>query len=1800
MNTRRVLPLVAIAFVAVTSLFFFSCGGDKIAVTSRNFKDEVQRFQNLQFTFDTPLIADSLTGSWDTTAYLEFTPKLEGRFRWNSPVDLEFSPVRGFKASSDYKVALTQALLRYAKGKSLPDEKEFSFHTPYLRLEAANGFWAKSAAGGVELRVQMNFSESVNAPDVEKLFSAAVDGSAVKFTVPEQATSGQITVALAGLAELPPGTPTITLKVGKGLGCFESDRVSSEPMEVSLPLPPRDRIQVATVSSGFDGSDAMIMVTTSQTVENTDIRSLVSVMPVVDGIRVEPQEQGFIVKGNFTVGSTYEIAVSGRLIGVVGGEMRDDYKQFVQFGEMQPSIEFTDKRAVYLTSKGEKNIGIKIASVPKITVKIAKIYENNILSFLRAGGGWYDEENNEDYSNYDWIDPEYYGDVIEEKEIETKNLPKEGNFRTLKMDFNDKTMFKGIYLVKVRSNDEEYLSAAKVIAISDIGLIAKETDDEIMVFANSLLDATPLGGVTVQLVSSNNQQVYKTTTGPDGIALFKNIKTKAPGFKVRLITAQTAKEFTYLNFDKSRVETSRFDVGGRYDNATGYQAFLYGDRNIYRPGETIHLSGILRDDGWNPAANIPVKLKLLLPNGKEYRANRYTLNEQGSFETAIDLPAGIVTGTYTAELYSANDVLLTSQYISVEEFMPDRISVNFTTDKEQYAIGGTVDVALRAMNLFGPPAANRNYEMEFSLVRKQFLPKNFANYDFDVTSANNPEFEKITRSSKTDGEGNAKESFQIPTEYANMGLLSGRVFATVFDETGRPVNRSRQFDIVTQPVFFGIRRFDTYVSTRRQLDINLVGVDGKGNGHSGAEANVQIVKFVWQNVVERDGSYYRSISQKQEQILSDRTMTIGGGGAIFGFTPQMSGEYEIRVFRPGAAQYVSRKFYAYGWGMTESSSFEVNKEGQVDIELDKPQYNLGEKANVLFKTPFAGKLLITVERNRVVDRFILQTDKRSAVLALPIKEEYLPNVYITATLFRPVDDGTMPLTVATGFTPVYVIKPSSKLPVSIAVAEKSRSNTKQTITIKAGGEANTFVTVAVVDEGILQLKDFKTPDPHGFFYAKRALEVRSYNVYPFIFPERSRRRSSAGGDGYDLSKRVNPFTSKRAKLIALWSGILKTGGGGEVKFTVDIPQFSGALRVMAVAYKNKSFGSAEKRITVADPMVISSALPRFCSPRDTLLIPVTITNTTAKQGQANAGITISGPLTVVGAAQQSTSVRANSEAQVMFKAVAKPSAGIANVTISVAAFGENFTEKTELSVRPAAGLLKTSGSGVVQPGQTANVAITAPYIPGSMEAKLIVGRSPLVQFTKNLRELVEYPYGCVEQTISTAFPQIYYADLAKAFMDTKSVPYNPGYNVQQAIRKVESMQLYNGAVSYWQGGDAESWWGTVYAAHFLREAQQAGFDINAEIHKRMLGFLTEKLKERKTQKYTYFDDKGKRIVKEIAPKEAAYSLYVLALCGREDISSMNYYKAMPALLALDSKYLLASAYRLTGDVKSYRALLPGSFAGETSEIMDGGSFCSPVRDLGIALNTLLEADPDNGQIPMLARHLSEQLKNRGRLSTQENVFALLALGKIARKGVAAGAKATVSAGGKSLGAAGDNTLTVKENIAGQTVSISASGGAMYYFWSLEGLSADGSFKQEDSYLKVRRTFMDRKGSIAAGNAFRQNDLVVIKLTVSTTDRSTVENVVLTDLLPAGFEIENPRVGAVSELSWIKDNTSPEHFDIRDDRINIFTTVTGTEQHYYYLVRAVSKGIFTLGPATADAMYKGEYHSANGAGTVKIE
>jgi uncharacterized protein YfaS (alpha-2-macroglobulin family) len=684
-----------------------------------------------------------------------------------------------------------------------------------------------------------------------------------------------------------------------------------------------------------------------------------------------------------------------------------------------------------------------------------------------------------------------------------------------------------------------------------------------------------------------------------------------------------------------------------------------------------------------------------------------------------------------------------------------------------------------------------------------------------------------------------------------------------------------------------------------------------------------------------------------------------------------------------------------------------------------------------------------------------------------------------------------------------------------------------------------------------------------------------------------------------LEKRTNPITVKRFKLLSYWSGIKKTDGNGEVKVSLNIPQFNGDVRLMAVAYTDSRFGSAEEHMKVADDLIIEPQVPRFLAVNDSLVTPVTVINTTNRVANIDISVNVEGPLKITSSKKKTLKIEPNSTSVAVFGIEATEEVGAGKIVFKTSGFA-TIKEEIDIAIRPISPLVVETGSGTIKAGNEIKIDIPKNFLKGTQTTSLTISKFPAVMFAKQLKYLVGYPHGCIEQTVSKLFPQLYFEGLAKLVAPEYYKTTNPVYYVKEGIRKIESMQLYDGSMAYWQGGTYANWWGSVYAAHFLLEAKKGEFDVSENVLKKLLKYISKKAKERSTFDYITRSQTG-RTVHKIANKEIIYSLYVLALAGEGDIATMNYYKARPHLVSADMRYMLAGSYALMGRWNSYYEIVPSSFEPVHPMRLTGGSFDSDIRANAIMLNVLLEVEPVNKQVPVIIKYLSKN--SNFMYSTQERSFAFLALGKAASLNADANVSIDIIVDGNTLNKFTGKDLTVTdEKLNGANVTLKAAGnGEVYYFWNAEGVKVNEKVKEEDSYLQIRRTYFGYKtGRKIVDNKFYQGELIVCKIELTGFERGA-ENIIISDLIPAGFEIENPRLNPATELTWApKYPLRVDYIDIRDDRLLLFTNLNrNITNEFYYLLRVVNQGTYQLPVIGAEAMYDQEYHSYHGAGVIKV-
>ena len=1604
-------------------------------------------------------------------------------------------------------------------------------------------------------------------------------------------------------------TQQFELTLAKGLQAMNSDRGLPSNKTFKLALAPITRMEIVGATSSFSGDDAWIELLASQAADEKKLKGYIEVEPQVSSMTFVCSQNRIRIEGGFKPGSTYKVKVKAGLPGLFGGSLEEEYEQEVAVANLEPSLDFSDK-GMYLVRGGLHNLAYEAVNVEKAQLTVHEVFKNNLLFFFYQN---YDynriyHDYHYDYGTNYYVN--YYGQRLYDEEVTFEANPNLRQRKTLNLDRVLDERFKGIFIAEVRSNQNYWLRDAKLICISDMGLITKKSGNEILVFVNSLKTAEPLANVEVKLISTNNQTLFSAKTGPDGIVRFEDTYESMEGFYPALITAEFGDDFNFLDLRSARVETSRYDVGGKSIPQSGFDCFIYGDRDLYRPGDKANISAILRTPELGMAGKIPVMLKVFNPRGELFQSFTQELDDQGAIEVEVPIPDFAQTGRYRVELMTGDEQYIQGYAFSVEDFVPDKIRVATQGNKEKFQPGEQLVVDIDAEYLFGAAAANHRYEMDVRLRHATFRSEKYKDYNFYVSQVYRNRLRTLENSffeGALDEKGEAKQSFTLPSNIETAGYIKGTATTSVFDLTGRTVSQSVDFDMYPNSYYVGMKSDGYYYrGVNQDIGFSVVAVDKEDKDAKGVTVEVTLIRHVWKTVLSKSNrtGRYRYISERVEVKEWDKSVTINGKAEDVRFQVDKSGHYELRANIKGNPFRVARSFYAYYRGKSRRGDFQIDKEGRVDIVLDKEKYAPGEKAHALFVTPFAGKMLVTVERDHIIEHRYVNVTGNSVELDLDLGKEHLPNAYVTATLFRPhtADDGS-PFLVGHGFAPIIVEDANKKLAVEIkAPTQTVKPRTTQKITIKTQPEQDIRVTIAAVDEGILQIKGYKTPDPYASMYAKRSLQVESYDLYEYLLPEivAPNMSSPAGGDE-GLAKRQNPIKAKRFKLLSYWSGIKRTNANGEVTVDLKLPQFNGEVRIMAVAYKGDRFGSADMPMKVADDIVLQPSIPRVLSVGDTLVMPVSVMNTTSESGSAQIKLEVEGPIELISDRSRAVRLSANATETTYFTLIGKNEVGKGKITITSSGL-DKVMEEIEIAVRPVSPYIRQGDGGNLQAGNEVSFSIPDNFVVGTQEASVSVNAFPAQGLGQHFRYLVRYPYGCLEQTTSKAFPQLYFNELAKQLAPDMYKSGNPIYFAQQGMVRIQDMMRYDGGFSYWPGYNGEvNWWSSVFATHFLVEAKKKGLNVNDKVLEKALDYLVRRAANRESVPYVTYDG-SRRISRHIANKSAIYSLYVLALADRPEISFMNYYRARPQLLTGDTRYMLAGAFALAKDWAAFNDLVPSSFSMERTDRLTGGSFDSEIRANAIMLNVLLDVNPDHPQIPQIITYLG---KNMDRIwSTQDRVWTFLGMGKAAQRAADSDVTVEMLVDGKVAHtfAPGSGSFAARA-YAGKKITLRAKGqGSTYYSWDTEGIQVNGKVVEEDKNLQVRRQYYDRFGTIKTDMNFKQGELIVCRIAVTGGPRS-VDNVAISDLIPAGFEIENPRLRTSADLAWIDKKLNrlrPQYMDIRDDRLLLFTAVAANQSAYfYYMLRVVNTGNYQLPAIGAEAMYDPDYRSYHGAGLVKV-
>ncbi len=845
-------------------LFFISCGpSNTVEVESFTPIGEVQNLTNFTIEFSEDLAPADVQDKWLDEEFVTFTPSINGKFKWTSPNTLIFSPDSPLDPMQEYKAAINKSVL--FKSTFSPDFDEYTFHTPYFDVTKVDFFWTNIAYQNYKLSVQANiyFNYPVDPKSLKEFLQIKRAGADITdFRIVSDQTSDVIAINF-GEVQQTDKEQLFSVTVKENFVSVLGKVGLKESRTFEVKLPPITQLAITNVTAGFDGVSGWIEVSTTQTLDEKRLK---------DFITTEPSKKlNFSVSGNVLrietdLGNvqTVELKIKKGLPGLYGGILEYDYEQEVSMVNVEPSINFADKKGKYLMLGGEENLKVNAVNINEVEVEVSQVFKNNILHFLNQYGYYYYYD--EYYYDYN---PEYYvGDFGETLYNEKIKLQEGQNWlKSFTVNLNKALgqKYKGIFTVSVRSEEERWRSDSKVVAISDLGIISKIAENEIYVFVNSISGATPVAGAEVSIISTNNQTLLTGKTDGQGVAVFKDVKKSIEGFSPRLVVVEKDEDFNYIDLRETIVETSRFDVGGLTQYAADFNVFLYAPRNIYRPGEVVNLSAIVRNDKIQVLKDVPLITKIITPTGKVFEEFKKDLNEQGSFELSFTLPQFTQTGGYSADVYTGDKQLIGSYKFSVEEFVPDKIRVNVKSDKEKTQPGDKVKIDVTAEFLFGAPAAEMKYEADIQLNHNSFTSKNYPDYVFSNSSITNSTVDHTFLEGQLDSEGKTKIDYEIPSGIQSKGVIVGTAYVSVFDLTGRTVTRSTSFDVYPKDYFIGIKSTDYYYGVNQNINVNLVAVNQYDKQINNFAATAKLVRYEWQTVLKKDYNdrYYYASEEKE-------------------------------------------------------------------------------------------------------------------------------------------------------------------------------------------------------------------------------------------------------------------------------------------------------------------------------------------------------------------------------------------------------------------------------------------------------------------------------------------------------------------------------------------------------------------------------------------------------------------------------------------------------------------------------------------------------------------------------------------------------------------------------------------------------------------------------------------------------------------------------------------------------------------------------------------------------------------------
>ena len=1358
----------------------------------------------------------------------------------------------------------------------------------------------------------------------------------------------------------------------------------------------------------------------------------------------------------------------------------------------------------------------------------------------------------------------------------------------------------GIYIVAaepLKEDPDSYQNrATQWLVVSDIGLFTLRGNDGLHVFARSLATAKPLTGLDLRLYARNNSELGQATTDNKGyVRLDPGLLRGGGGREPALLMAYGNGDYNFLDLTKPAFDLSDRGVEGRAAPGA-VDAFLYTERGVYRPGETVELMALVRDSRGYALPDAPLTLKLFRPDEVEAGQPKPGQPALGGYHVQLPLALNARTGTWTVKAYADPKGEPVGQVsFQVEDFVPQRLKLELSSTTPVLKPDEPAIVDINGRFLYGAPAANLKAEAEVVLNEDPNPYPTFPGYRFGLAQDSWTAKRFPVALAGTDAQGKAQAQVTLSETPDTSRPLQARVRVSLFEPGGRPVSRSLNLPYRPQPFAIGIKpRFgDDGIPIGQEAGFDVIILDPLGQPLAKGGLRADLVREDHQYYWYYDESRwnYKLVIRDGAPVTSQTLNIAAGQPAAFAHRITEWGNYRLDVLDPSNGVASSVRF-TVGW--FESPSENSDTPDQMKVTLDQPRYQAGQTAKVFVRAPFAGEVLLNVVGDRLWLSKTVSAPADGATVELPIPTEWGPGVYVTATAFRPADN-TAQRGPGRAIGVAWVGLDPAPRTLNVALTAPTEWKPRQTVDLPvtvtgldAGQPA--YVTIAAVDEGILQLTDFVSPDPAKYFLGKRRLGMQLLDLYGKLIEAGGRAgQLKVGGDAD--SRQLDASGVRTVKTLALFSGPVALDAGGQAKIPLALPDFNGQVRLMAVAWDRNRLGRAEAAPLVRDPLVARVYLPRFLAPEDESRVSVTVQNLSAPPGEYHIRLSAEGAAAVTEPAAFTFTVAdsavQSSDSRTFTLRGVQPGVGQVRLHLD-GPNGFQLVRESEIGVRPAQAITTTRTAKRLNPGESLRVGneLLGDYLAGTGQARLSFSSRPNLNVPELLAELDRYPYGCLEQTTSRALPLLYFNQVAEVWVGHNATEAGLRARVQDAIQRILTLQDAGGGFGLWSPDSNVENWLSAYAMDFLVRARQERYLVPESAYQHGLKYLQEQLNQESFE--------------EAQLGWRAYALYVLARVQQAAIGDLrylhdNHLQKLPSAMAQAQLGAALARYGELGRAKeAFTAALNRQ---DRVAVRDYGS---PLRDRAALLTLLAESGLLPDRLPPLAEEVATTFNQRRYASTQEQAWLLLAAQALLKQP----GQLRLAVGGQATTADPFYLApTVQQVTQGLTIANQGTQAA-WYTLNLSGVPVAPQPPAQEGFT-ISRRYYTRAGKEVDPAQIRQNDLLVAVIT-GTVQGGEEQQALVVDLLPAGLEIENARLAhntGTSEIAWLPALTETLHTEFRDDRFVAALDFDAGDQRKFtlaYLVRAVTPGVYRQPAVYVEDMYKPWQFGRGAMGTVKVE